>query len=42
MDSIIFKLVLIAALVAFLYFLARDDKRNRKLRELEDKDHDQS
>lgn len=36
MGSIIFQVVLMLCLVGFLIFLARDDRRNRALRLLED------
>lgn len=37
MASIIFKVVVIALLVAFLGFVVRDDRRTRKIREAEEK-----
>lgn len=38
MWSIIIQIVVVAALVGFLIFLARDDMRNQKIREEEERE----
>lgn len=36
MGSIVFQLIALFMLIGFLVFIARDDRKNRALRELED------
>jgi len=37
MGAIIFQITVLALVLAFVYFLARDDRKNRQLRDEEDR-----